>query len=765
MPGHARLLIASNRLPFTVQMSGTALEFQPTAGGLAAALAGVHERCDDVWVGWPGPVASLRGEQRSEVLARLRDRRIVPVELTAEQIEAYYDAVCNGVLWPVLHYLIDRLPLDLPEFQTYRAVNERFADAIASEYRPGDLVWVHDYHLMLTPAMVRARIPDARIGFFLHTPFPSPDVFRVLPWRRELLEGLLGASLIGFQTARDAANFGESIRLLTGCCADACTVTVDGREVRFAAYPIGIDPRRVRAADPASPSAGGRFPRVPGTKLLVGVDRLDYTKGIPRRLLAFERLLSQHPALHGRVQLLQVAVPTRGHVPCYASFRTEVEAIAAGVNARFRTDAWTPVRFVDEAVPPSELAAIYQAADVMLVTSLRDGMNLVAKEFISVRDDEDGVLVLSELAGASDELSDALQINPYSVDETAAAMATALEMGREERQRRMRALRRAISSRSVEGWVERFTADLTRPAPAAGSAAQESVVSLLAAASRERELSLALSYEGVLIPGGPAEEPASPDPELLEILRRLGTRAGLAVHVVSAADHDTLDRWFDGIPVVVWAEHGLWRREREGHRWRRAEWISTEWMDDVRELLRQFEARTPGAFVEEHPVSLRWHFRRADPVFGRCQAQTLAGLLGDGAGALGIRVTLAESFLEVRPSGLSRVRALQKIAEEGPAGSRLAAIAACGDDVRDALRSSDLLITVGGTTASAALTLPDSRAARQSLSQLSRALPRTGQALAPAVRTRTAARQGIAARLRTVAVPASPSPWALRIGR
>ena len=748
-----------------MQVSGTALEFRPTAGGLAAALAAVHEHRDDVWVGWPGQAASLAGAQRSEVLHRLRSRRIVPVELTGDQVAAYYDAVCNSVLWPVLHYLIDRLPLALPEFQTYRAVNERFADAIAGEYRDGDIVWIHDYHLMLAPAMVRARIPDARIGFFLHTPFPSADVFRVLPWRRELLDGLLGATLIGFQTARDAANFGESIRLLTEYCADGCAVKADRREIRFGAYPIGIDPQRVRPAADAGAPAGERLQRTPDTKLFVGVDRLDYTKGIPRRLLAFERLLSDNPALRGRVQMLQVAVPTRGHVPCYASFRKDVEAIVAEVNARYGTGSWMPVRLVQEAVPPAGLAAIYKAADVMLVTSLRDGMNLVAKEFVSVRDDDDGVLILSELAGASEELSEALQINPYSVDDTAAAMASALEMSRDERRRRMQALRRRVTTRSVEGWVERFTADLTRPAPAPGATVADSVVSLLTEAAQEGEIALALSYEDVLIGTGSAQEPSSPDPELLEILRRLGTRAGLSVHVIAAADHDTLDRWLDGVPAVLWAEHGLWRRERDGHRWRRAEWVSTEWLDDVRELLHQFAARTPGAFVEDRGVSLTWHFRRADPVLGQCQAQTLAGLLSDGAAALGIRVTTTAGSLEVRPAGLSTGRTLQKIIEEGRDRAPLAVFAGARHDAGEALRPGDLFITVGGTAVSAALTLPDSRTARQSLAQLSRALPRAGQALAPVARSRAAARQSFGARLRAVAAAPQASPWALRIER
>ena len=461
-----RLIIASNRLPFTACMRHGALTLRPTCGGLAAALWSVHERGNTIWVGWPGECEGVDRASRPELARALAGKRVVPIELSAADRSAYYDELCNGVLWPVFHYMIDRLPLVFPDLQAYWTVNQRFADWIVEQYRPGDTIWIHDYHLMLVPEMVREQLPAAPIGFFLHTPFPSPEIFRVLPCRRELLEGLLGSSVVGFQTAQDARHFGESVSAFVGTDSERGVAPWQGRQVRFGAYPIGIDPARLASPDlereaqdePAADVAPA------GRRLLLGVDRLDYTKGIPQRLAAFDSLLDEYPGLRGKIQLLQVAVPSRGHVPAYVDLKSEVEAMVSSINATYGTADWTPVRYVTRAVPPGELARLYRAADVMLVTSLRDGMNLVAKEFVEARQDEDGVLVLSEFAGAADELCEALIVNPYSTTEVAGAIAAALAFDRDERRRRMCALRRRVAGNTVFSWVDGFMRDVARTA-------------------------------------------------------------------------------------------------------------------------------------------------------------------------------------------------------------------------------------------------------------------------------------------------------------
>ena len=454
-----RLLIASNRLPFSVDRAADSLRLRPTCGGLAAALTGIHDGGSHVWIGWPGACGALTDRERVQLRWSLARRRIVPVQLSDAEVSEYYDGTCNAVLWPVLHCLLDRLPLLLPDFHSYREVNERFAEAVVNEYRPGDIIWIHDYHLLLAPALVRRRLPHALIGFFLHTPFPPADVFRALPWRQELLDGLLGASLIGFQTDRDMHNFEETLETLSACTVHHGGVIAGERRVSLGVFPVGIDPLRCepRGAAESDVPVGDSG----GQRVLLGVDRLYYTKGIPRRLLGFERLLERRPELRGVVQLVQVAVPSRSHVEEYARLDQTVRALVERINTTYRTETWTPVRYVPCALPPTSLARLYSAADVMLVTSLRDGMNLVAKEFAAVRSDEDGVLVLSELAGASEELIEAVLVNPYSVDDLATAMATALDMPREERQRRMRALRERVARGASTNWAAAYLGGLT----------------------------------------------------------------------------------------------------------------------------------------------------------------------------------------------------------------------------------------------------------------------------------------------------------------
>jgi trehalose 6-phosphate synthase/phosphatase len=692
MAARSRFVIASNRLPVTLQADSGEPALQPAAGGLAAALQAMHRHGEVTWVGWPGDTSALSARDHRRVMERLSRDRIVPVELSKAEQAEYYDGVCNGVLWPVLHYLIDRMPVELPDFRLYRAVNDRFAAAIVRAYRPGDVIWIHDYHLLLVPAIVRMRLPDAHIGLFVHTSFPSPEVFRVLPWRRELLEGMLGASLVGLQTDRDAGNFADAVGALTEWRAEGRTIAANGREIRIGTYPIEIDTDPVEAVEPPSTLPAVIPPTGNGRRLLAGVDRLDYTKGITQRLAAYRKLLTDDASARGRVELLQVAVPSRTTVWHYQALRLQVEALVKGINDAFGTAGWTPIRYVYHSLTPSQVQAIYRACDVMLVTSIRDGMNLVAKEFVAARTDDDGVLILSEFTGAADQLHEALLVNPYSVDDIAAAMSRALAMEAGERQARMKALRRGVQGGSVERWVSRFTRDLLRESVGVASDRAAPAGALQQYLSSDGGLSLVLMYEA-LVPRRDGD--GTPDPDLVETLVRLSSTPGIGLHIVSDRDHETLDEWFDRVPAVLWAEHGTWRRECQGRRWRRTGWFSTEWMEDVRELFRQFTATTPGAFIEERPLTLSWKFGRAERAGGRAQALTLSSLLRDAAHALGYSVVQTENSVDVRPATLGFARTLNKIIEGGPPW-RLAVFHAPGfdGDARDALRASDVAVQV-----------------------------------------------------------------------
>jgi trehalose 6-phosphate synthase/phosphatase len=445
----------SNRLPLTVRIHGREVSVAPSSGGLATGLLGVHERSGGLWIGWSGAPADLGAHAQRSVAERLAAVGAVGVPLAADEIAAYYERYANGVLWPALHDRVgDAGDVRPGDWATYRAVNARFADLVARHLRPGDQVWVHDYQLMLVPRMLRARRPDARIGFFLHTPFPALDALRAVPEHAALLDGLLGADVVGVHTAAYAARLQEAVRAVLGRPAHATTIDDRGRRVHLHACAMSVDAaafaERAETPEVAAAAAGLR---APGGALMVGVDRLDYTKGIPERMRAFARLLERRPDLRGRLRLLQVAVPSREEVPAYRALRAQVEALVAQVNARFGRDGWTPVDYRYGAVCAATLSALYCAADVMLVTPLRDGMNLVAKEFVASRADEDGVLVLGQHAGAAAELRTALLVDPADVDGLATAYEAALALSPAERRVRMRRMRRAVRRHDVYQWA------------------------------------------------------------------------------------------------------------------------------------------------------------------------------------------------------------------------------------------------------------------------------------------------------------------------
>ncbi|MGH7710334.1 MAG: trehalose-6-phosphate synthase [Gemmatimonadaceae bacterium] len=468
----ARLLIASNRLPVTVANDGPGFSLQQSVGGLATGLRHVHERSSGKWFGWPGSTSQLDELARRELGRELEAQRVVALELGAAREIDLYTRLSNGTLWPVLHDRLDVAASDHRGWSAYESVNARFADALAREYRAGDLVWVHDYHLLRVPALLRERIPDARIGFFFHTPFPNEDLFSALPARRDLLVGVLGADLIGFHTVGYRRNFARTVdRLLgvTGCDdGNQLRLTLGERSVRLGVYPMGIDTAAFEAqALQSSQSILQTLEfRTNGIRTLLGVDRLDYSKGLTQRLLGFERLLARHPRWHTRVRLVQVAVPSRLREAAYRRHRREIEHLVGRINGAYATPNWTPVVYMHRCVPIESLVALYRVSDVMLVTSLRDGMNLVAKEFVASRIDGDGVLVLSEFAGAASQLTDAIHINPYDVREIAAAINDALIMPRIERRIRMRRLRAQVHAQDVHWWANNFMSalgDATRP--------------------------------------------------------------------------------------------------------------------------------------------------------------------------------------------------------------------------------------------------------------------------------------------------------------
>jgi trehalose 6-phosphate synthase/phosphatase len=453
---------------------------------------------------------------------------MVPVHLSSDQIDGCYHGFANRVLWPLFHYSVDRVPVDAGGWDAYRDVNETFADVVAERYRAGDTIWIHDYQLMLLPALLRERLPRARIGFFLHVPFPSSEVFRILPWRHELLKGVLGADLVGVHTFAYLRHLMTSLLHIGGVEADIDRVRVGNREVRLGVFPMGVDAASFCALA-AEPDVRTRVDAIRrdagGRRIVVGVDRLDYTKGIERRLAALAHLFQRDPALRDGMRYIQVAVPSRGEVDTYQALRRHVEESVSRLNGSYGTLQSVPIHYLCQSVSMRELVALYCAADVMLVTPLRDGMNLVAKEFAASRGDDDGVLVLSEFAGAAAELHGAVTVNPYDIGAIADSIQRALSMSAEERRARMRSLRRRVLEHDVHAWADAFLRQLSTLRPVGEHALSAppglSLSATVADARQHKRLRLLLDYDGTLVPLARSPELAAPDNDLLTLLEQL----------------------------------------------------------------------------------------------------------------------------------------------------------------------------------------------------------------------------------------------------
>jgi trehalose 6-phosphate synthase/phosphatase len=680
-----RVLLVSNRLPVSITPHSEPILVRPSPGGLATGLRSVHGNGASVWIGWPG-VNTEPGPERERIARALPDS-VLPVHFTNDEMTRFYDGIANGVIWPLFHYLLDRVPGDIRDWSAYESANQRFADVVAGEARPDDLIWVQDYHLLLLPALLRERLPRARIGFFLHIPFPSSEVFRILPYREAVLEGLLGADLIGFHTFNDQRHFSAALLSVLGFDSELDRVEVEGRSVRLHVFPMGVDADgfAARAAEPSIIEASEKLRAAHAAeKLLLGIDRLDYTKGLTRKFLAVERLLERSPQYRSKIRLLQVAVPSRENVSAYRELKREIEEIAGRINGAHATLHSAPIHYVYDSVDQNELVASYRAADVMLVTPLRDGMNLVAKEYVASRVDGDGVLVLSEFAGAASELAEALVVNPYDVAAIAGALERALEMEEPERRRRMRRLREKVEARPVELWASSFLSTLrlepTSLGPSDLRRRPDQVTALGRDIAERPELVFALDYDGTLVPITSIPDAAAPDDELCQLLGELAACPGVKVAVVSGRTLDSLARFLGHLPIALVAEHGVWSRSWGGAWTRHVEESPHAWRAPVLAMLDEYCARTPGSFVEQKTVGLAWHYRNAERQLGAARARELRLNLVQILARQPASVLGGRKVVEVRPQEADKGLALKRLLAELPGGETVIAM---GDDRSD----------------------------------------------------------------------------------
>ncbi|MBN1479291.1 bifunctional alpha,alpha-trehalose-phosphate synthase (UDP-forming)/trehalose-phosphatase [candidate division KSB1 bacterium] len=665
----SKIIIVSNRLPISISKREGKLLFRRSSGGLATGVSSIHKSKETLWIGWPGLISS--SQEKANITKELRPRKLVPVFLTQKKIEKYYEGFSNRTIWPLFHYFSEHVYYDESLWRAYENVNHIFAEQVLNFYDKGDMIWVHDYQLMLVPSILRDRYPEASVGFFLHIPFPSFEIFRTLPWRQQILDGLLGADLIGFHTFDYARHFLSSILRLKGLEQEMQTVYYNNRYIRIDSFPMGIDYKKYAAASQshAVQKYLDRFidPKR-NRKIIVSIDRLDYSKGLVQRLEAFQLFLENNPEYHGKVEFILLVVPSRVKVEYYRQLKKKIDEYVGRINGIFGNMEWTPVHYFYRSLPYYALISLFYYADIGLVTPLRDGMNLVAKEFIACHQDKPGVLILSEMAGAANELGAAILINPNDMNDIVSAIKKAITMDIAEQKERLKHMQNQISRYDVEKWAGDFMTQLEEVI----RIRDESGINVLTPeimTEIENKVTLAknalciLDYDGTLVPFTNQPEQAKPSRELVALLRTLNNCKSVHVVIVSGRDRESLDAFFADLDVDIVAEHGAWigNSEGAGRQWHTIAPLSDEWKEEIRHILDRYVIRTPGSFIEEKEFSLVWHYRQSDVGLGQQRAHELRETLSYITANLNLQVLEGAKIVEVKNSGINKGRAVEQL--------------------------------------------------------------------------------------------------------
>jgi trehalose 6-phosphate synthase/phosphatase len=704
-----KVIIVSNRLPVTISVKRDEYTISKSIGGLATGLQTLLDSNNCIWVGWPGKFNSLSARQQDNVMQKMNEMNLVPVSLSDEEVDKYYEGYCNGILWPLFHSLTGELPLKISGFDDYVKVNENFAKKVCEIYEEGDLVWVHDLHLMLVPSFLRKLLPNAKIGFFLHIPFPSPEIFQILPQRCILLQSLLSSDLIGFHTLSFMSHFSLSVFKFLGVASEMEEIPYQQRRIRMGVFPMGVDTDKFEkiATEDETKRMCEKYKGLDGCKILLGIDRLDYTKGIPGRLKAYNTLLNKHPEYIEKVKLIQLAVPSRTGVEAYQSYRKKVESLVAKIQGKFSTPSWSPILYMFQSLPANQVTALYCAADVMLVTSMTDGMNLVAKEYVASRTDLRGVLVLSEFAGASYELSDALRVNPYDTEYEAGVLHKALSMKKADQIARMSRMRKQVKENNIYSWIALFLDSLESSKIRATELSLLNPITPISPEWLARKvwnslvktaqnlltpkLVLFLDYDGTLVPIQSDPSKCSPSQRVLDLLSKLAANPYISVHIVSGRPKNALAEWFDGVPIGLHAEHGTFSKMTQN-----SEWVSNvrdmgdrrtpPWKENITKIFREHSKNIPGSFVEEKECAVAWHYRNASD----------GGFSASVANDIRLHLMLfaktpcdiidGNKVIEVCPAGMNKGVAVKKVIQQlkknGLKMNRLTCVA-IGDDLTD----------------------------------------------------------------------------------
>ncbi|MGC9150894.1 MAG: bifunctional alpha,alpha-trehalose-phosphate synthase (UDP-forming)/trehalose-phosphatase [Microbacter sp.] len=633
-----RLVIAAYRLPFKFVKTKKGYRAIQNAGGLVSAILALSENLRQtknefidnkiVWVGTGEslPVATSSGTIQHERFD------IIPVEIPHRTNELYYGGFCNDLLWPLFHYFPSYAVFETDYFEAYKEANEQFCAVLEKTIQPGDFIWIHDYQLLLLPEMIHQRFPDATIGFFLHIPFPSFELFRLLPrhWRESLIKGMLGADMIGFHTNDYVEHFIKSVKRTTHYECRQNQIYTHRKMVKADAFPIGIDYNKFHTACVA-PSVLAEKNKLEvelnEQRLIFSVDRLDYSKGLLARLHGYETFLEDYPEWHKKVTFNFVVVPSRDSIRKYRDMKKEIEATVGRINGRYSSLSWRPIIYQYRSLSFKELVALYNMSNVALITPLRDGMNLVAKEYVACQTSHEGVLILSEMAGAADELSEAMLINPFDRKEIADTIHEALLCQADEKHRRMEKMKHRLMEFDVFHWAYDFfnqTFDIkkmqhTMKARFIDEAVEQAMMDDYQKADKRI---LLLDYDGTIVPFAKLPELAVLPKRTFKLIEKLSSDPKNEVIIVSGRDRAFLDQQFGTLPVSLIAEHGYFIR-KAGAEWKPTVNTNDNWKMQVRPILEDYVNRCKGTFVEEKTGSLVWHYRNAETDIAKIRVHEL----------------------------------------------------------------------------------------------------------------------------------------------
>lgn len=679
-----RLFIIANRLPIKIfRDENGQIKFHSSEGGLVTGLNSLNIKLEKHWIGWPGMNVDNKKE-RISVKENLEKKNYHPIFLSAKQINYYYEGYSNSTLWPLFHYFYSYIEFENRYWKTYKQVNAIFAEKTLEIIQPGDIIWVQDFHLMLLPQLLRDKMPDTKIGYFHHVPFPSYEFFRVLPERAKLLNGLLGADLIGFHTPDYMRHFISTVERVLHRKFILDRTNIGRRSIQVNAFPMGINYKKYHGA-PNTPEVKKYSKKIcknyGNSQLILSVDRLDYSKGIIHRIKGFAQFLKNHPEYHNKVSLVMVTVPSRDKVARYAQLKKKIEESISALNGKYSTIGWTPIYYFYHSLEFEELSAMYNRADIALITPLRDGMNLVAKEYVASKRNRPGVLILSEMAGAAIELNQAIIINPNDINQIERSIVEALKMPINEQMNRLRIMQKRIEKYDVKRWAHNFVGEITNMYKEnKKNNAKVLSPTLINRIAKNYKIAnkrlLLFDYDGTLSAFYNHAEEAFPRQNILDLLKKINDDKKNYLLLNSGRDRKNLEDWFGPLTIDMEAEHGA-AYKKNGIWHERI--VKIKWNKELLRILQSFVDSTPGAYLEEKETALVWHFRNVDNWLGILREKQLMNALMTLCSHLGLQIMRGNKIVEIKTALISKSTGTEELLKKNDYDF----ILCLGDDVTD----------------------------------------------------------------------------------